>query len=405
MSLPRLLPVAMLGALVVTVSACGNLESIHRTTGTQDDAYKLAFVDAKQRAIVVNKKSNSDLRICAEPSPDALASVAASFSGSLTGSSAASESLAAAVTNSLSGSAASIGLRTQSIQLMRDALYRLCEAHANGAINGFQMRSLQMRYQNMIIGLLAVEQLTGVVRAPAATTGGSAKAALANDSLETSKFLIELDGRRDTLRASLATQKLKRAEQSIAVGEAKKAVEAAKKAVEAAENDVNSDEGSDEDAVAAKEKVLEEAKAKSAQAESELTKINDFIEKMESKIGLLDKLIAANTEALSTLQTIGAATSAEANIFSASRSGSLAMDNDTADVISKAVSGIVYSVINQNNSLEACLEIFSRIADKQQSNQFTPSADFLAKIVEVCTTQINIDEKLMGTFFEQQLKN
>jgi len=188
----------------LAVAACGNLESIHRTTGAESSGYRVSYVDAKQRGIVVTRASEG-LRYCAEPSPDALASVAASFSGSLTGSTSASEKLSGALAGQLAGSAASIGLRTQSIQLMRDALYRLCEAHANGAITGFQMRSLQMRYQNMIIGLLAVEQLTGAVRAPAATTGSSPKTASGGQSIELSKRLAALDVRRDALLAELAT--------------------------------------------------------------------------------------------------------------------------------------------------------------------------------------------------------
>jgi hypothetical protein len=57
-----------------------------------------------------------------------------------------------------------IGLRTPTIQLLRDGMYRLCEAYMNGAIDRSRYTVLINRYQQMMIGLVAIEQLTGVVR-------------------------------------------------------------------------------------------------------------------------------------------------------------------------------------------------------------------------------------------------
>ncbi len=95
--------------------------------------------------------------MCAEPSPDALAAIsvalAANIDAAQQGSGSASFSTAESVVN--------IGLRTQTIQLLRDGMYRLCEAYFNSALDGLNMADLQARYQNAMVTLLAIEQLTG----------------------------------------------------------------------------------------------------------------------------------------------------------------------------------------------------------------------------------------------------
>ncbi|MGH8603978.1 MAG: hypothetical protein ACREXR_14780, partial [Gammaproteobacteria bacterium] len=73
------------------------------------------------------------------------------------------ETLALKLAGSLSESGSNIGLRTQTIQLLRDSMYRLCEAYLSGVIGAEEYRRLLLRYQNSTIALLAVEQLTGAV--------------------------------------------------------------------------------------------------------------------------------------------------------------------------------------------------------------------------------------------------
>src|SRR5262249_28678488 len=60
---------------------------------------------------------------------------------------------------------ASIGLRTQAITLMRDALYRLCEASANGDVSDISVTQLLGRSQDLTAVVVAVEQLTGATAA------------------------------------------------------------------------------------------------------------------------------------------------------------------------------------------------------------------------------------------------
>jgi hypothetical protein len=113
--------------------------------------------------------------VCAEPSPDALSAYAAEIAAEANVPGEAAVQLAAAMQESSSY----VGLRTQSIQLLRDSLYRLCEGYMNGALDKPQYEILVRRYQKYMVALLGIEQLTGAMRAPTVTinTEGSAEAA------------------------------------------------------------------------------------------------------------------------------------------------------------------------------------------------------------------------------------
>lgn len=125
-------------------------------------------IDAKQR-IVLAKPGFA----CAEPSPDALSAYASSMELGIALPDQASASFAQA----LQESSASIGLRTQAITLMRDALYRICEVSYNDRLNQPQVMALLARTQDLTLAVLAVEQLTGAVTAEQVALGGSANAA------------------------------------------------------------------------------------------------------------------------------------------------------------------------------------------------------------------------------------
>lgn len=149
---------------LLIISGCSaNYASIDRSTplnGKTVDGNEIegiaVHMDAQQRAVI-----QSGLGYCAEPSPDAISAIASSIS--LSGANSSAKLDAA---SSLATSVGSIGLRTQSIQLMRDALYRLCEAINNGAISQTDMAMLLHRSQDLTAVVVAVEQLTGTVVVP-----------------------------------------------------------------------------------------------------------------------------------------------------------------------------------------------------------------------------------------------
>ena len=139
MSLRRL-PVLII--LCAVVAGCANINSVHRELRVSEGSG--ALIDIKQRGIFVSKRQtpNGEVIVCAEPSPDSLSAYAAEL--------AAKAELPSGVAAQLSGafqeSASFTGLRTQSIQLLRDSQYRICQAYMNGAITSNQYDLLARRY-------------------------------------------------------------------------------------------------------------------------------------------------------------------------------------------------------------------------------------------------------------------
>ena len=140
-------------------------------------------VDVKQRivfsqSVLVDRKDASSGKVtatCAEPSPDALTVLGASGGLSFNGGAAGADKVVN-LSGAFAENGAFVGLRTQSIQLLRDQLYRLCEGYASGAINDSEFKAMQRRFQSTVMGLLAIEQLTHPVVAGQALLLSSAGA-------------------------------------------------------------------------------------------------------------------------------------------------------------------------------------------------------------------------------------
>lgn len=165
-------------------TGCANLDSIHRDLAV--DSGTGALIDVKQRAILVSRQKASDDAnphsvICAEPSPDALSAYAAQLA--IEGKS--PQGFGGTLAASSQESAAYIGLRTQSIQVLRDWMYRNCEAYMSGAIDKDEFDILMRRSQKYMVALIGIEQLTGVVKVPTVVinTSGSASASASISSM------------------------------------------------------------------------------------------------------------------------------------------------------------------------------------------------------------------------------
>lgn len=169
----KLAVVSLAGVLGLSGCAAAthfNKEVGLNATGSDNATYS----DAKQRVVVSKqmkvrgvdpngKLFEDQMRVfCAEPSPDALSAIAATLGLDV----ALSKGDKAALTSSLSEGAANIGVRTAALQVLRDITYRDCEAYANGGVTPFGLETLQRRFQSSMVSILAVEQLTGAVRAP-----------------------------------------------------------------------------------------------------------------------------------------------------------------------------------------------------------------------------------------------
>lgn len=101
--------------------------------------------------------------VCAEPSPDAVTAIASSIDASLRGagtfSGGATAEAAGKIGNTLSETVENIGERTQVIQLLRDSLYRACEAYSNGAIDEFGYSLILGQIDLFMLQLVAADSL------------------------------------------------------------------------------------------------------------------------------------------------------------------------------------------------------------------------------------------------------
>ena len=151
---------SIFGILVMNLGACtANLNSIYRTYKIPEDAEgSVALIDAKQRAILYRGS-----KFCAEPSPDAFTTLSSLIEAS-TGDSPEQEEAIAKLRHQINEDGINIGLRTQTITILRDMMYRLCERHMNDGIGKNEFSIQAARDQRLIASILAIEQLTGALR-------------------------------------------------------------------------------------------------------------------------------------------------------------------------------------------------------------------------------------------------
>lgn len=202
MDKPRYL--AILG-LTIALTGCANLMSVHRTTDFSNG--NSSFVDIKQRGVFTNahfdKTNNAKTVICAEPSPDALSAYSADISAKLSSNS--SNSLAYA--QGLREGAVFTGIRSQTIQLLRDSRYRDCEAYMNGALSEGEYGLAVRRHQRLTIALMAIEQLLATGTQPTISIGSTGRASTGDDKNLKAKQL-ELATEMGKLKEQIDTEDL-----------------------------------------------------------------------------------------------------------------------------------------------------------------------------------------------------
>lgn len=146
------------------LSACSaNHNSIYRNEKIPDEDSVIS-IDAKQRIIISNKK-NKIRQFCSEPSPDVFTVVAQALSaGGSFGKSAEPASIEAVLNLAFSSAEQGSTIpRTQTINMLRELMFRTCERYLNGAYNGFEMSVQAVRDQRLMVSILAIEQITGAV--------------------------------------------------------------------------------------------------------------------------------------------------------------------------------------------------------------------------------------------------
>ena len=184
---------AILGAstaIVALLLGCSaDFHTVGRTTSIPslgEDTGKAIHLDAQQRVVLSTAQG-----YCAEPSPDALSAYAASLGLKIATPSNAEASIAETLHN-MTGS---IGLRTQSITLMRDGLYRMCEAANNNKLEKWEVAAFLRRSQDLTAVVLAIEQLTGAVAARQVVLAPNPVASVSADLLSQQQVLDQAEKR------------------------------------------------------------------------------------------------------------------------------------------------------------------------------------------------------------------
>jgi hypothetical protein len=180
--------------VVATLNAC---TTIHRSRLGRSD---VASTDAETRLVTFNPVDRGSIHgqiiprqiICAEPSPDVAKAFATAFnmSGSFAGSGKGPNlpaeidaKTAFALSNSRAETLAQMTNRLATIQLLRDGLYRACEAFQNGAISDTTYAVMISRFDKAMVTMLLAELTAGnfgqSLAALGTTSSGTANAQVA----------------------------------------------------------------------------------------------------------------------------------------------------------------------------------------------------------------------------------
>lgn len=337
-------------SIIAIVAGCANLNSIDRTTHlptpAEDGTGRAVHLDAQQRLMVVNNIG----QYCAEPSPDALAAYAASLGLGIgiqgTGSGALSAGQQSA--------AASIGLRTQSITLMRDALYRMCEAYANGAVGPAQIATLLGRSQHLTAVILAVEQLTGAVSANQAALTSQTAADASATMLATQDLLTQAISREER-----AQRRLEAAEHELQ--DAKTERDAAdRKLQEAREDRANlGDDPTD--------RALDEANAEVAFRESERDRAQSAVEAAQARRDLRQKALDAAQQSRAQIEenqdaaTASASTSTGSGARFSTPGAARQLSADATKAVAGAVETMVTAVLDKEYTMDSCMAMLTLV--------------------------------------------
>jgi hypothetical protein len=364
MSICRLVGIAAVGLL----SGCANFTSIYRTLDIGDlnkNSPRAVAVDVKQRAVfattqVLDPSNNKWMTrniICPESSPDALSatSLGASISNILSattgpGAPLTTDQLQAAVATG--EAAASIGLRTQSIQLMRDGMVFNCLMFMNGALSYSQPYKLQRRNQNATLALLAIEQLTGPVKAEqvALTSNGQA----GSGSENTDKQAASLESAQTKLTSANSEYGKGKLERDNAENERKlqeKTRDDANTAYQAAVKAEKANSNEQTKAEVAKTLATLNTEQQTLKEKTDTVQIKNIaLNELDSKTKTAVQQVSIAQEALEQAKSrVRAATSSSAAVAALGGRGVLITDS-----LGKSVENIIKTVLDESGKGEMC---------------------------------------------------
>jgi hypothetical protein len=359
--------------IAISCSGCANVTTISRSTNLPKGV--AIHLDAQQRLVY----SNTDGILCAEPSPDAIQSVAASLGAGA----AVPEKAAASVAAALQQSTAGIGLRTQSITLLRDTLYRICEGAYNKTLLRNDAVQLLQRSQDLTLGALAIEQLTGAVVARQVILNSGANANASANIANT--------------KAQLDSAKLDETVKKQAVDDAQKKVDGDNVALKAAQDKqkkLADDEAlaDDKKTGAIQQEIEELKKGKDANDKAIKDLPATILADADAKKSADDDYANAK-KALAAIENNFQAAVSSANavasgqgLFSIGNDGGSVINKDTAHEISTGVTHIVDAVLNKGHLTDTCMNLIV-----QQPNK---ASGEMKQVYDLCAEVIKVDLQL-----------
>lgn len=328
--------IAVLGSLAcaAALSGCGaNFHSVFRTTDASGN--KVAYTDAKQSATIIHYDKEKDvMRACAAKSPDVFQALSTAFSGNLSAEEAGGIAAKIAGAGSTAESAASFKLHTQLTDSQSELLYQLCINSLNGTITGSQLANELHRYQNTMVTMLGIEQLTGYARPTVvALGGGGSKTGSAEELAKLQSSVDAARTKEESLKGAADKANGQAAEKQAAYDKAKKAYDD--------EPDVEKKKAlkPELDKTDAALKTANEDKKKAATNLAEATKYRQGIEAIRDQT-----LVDVSTGTTGATAAIGQPTSV-----------SYGADANTAKHISDAVLAMQKAHLQQTFTTDECL--------------------------------------------------
>lgn len=285
---------------------------------------------------------------CAEPSPDALTVIGASAGISLKAGTGESDK-AIDLAGALSESGTFVGLRTQSIQLLRDQMYRLCEAYAGEGVNSAELKAMHRRFQSTVMGLLAIEQLTHPVVAAQAILTASASSAAGAGTADAAVAAAQkaVDEQRQRVTDQTAATNAKEA----AVAKDKTAIQ------ENADALVEASKGTDTSATTT---LKNNAKTLQATLEADTA----ALDKAQLQLRQEEETLKRLQQTLREAQARAVAITGGAGQINNAAGGSL----NTTNGLAKAVTDIVAEV-NRSYTRDECFDLLSRLSFPPKSKK------------------------------------
>ena len=269
---------AGLTAALISLTGCTTAQNSIFRSFDLDDGRSIA-TDASQR-IVINTKTHPTSRpgrvnperiVCAEPSPDVASIVANTFGFGLNVLGKGNAALAGGQGTAL----AQLAERTITVQLLRDQMYRACEAYANGAISGTEYSLLMSRNNDAMVTLMLGETASRTVGRQLATLSAEASSDASATMPEIAEMVKDL------------------ADKKTETDKAEKELDAAKTEQDAANDDVQDTDQNSSDA--ATDNAEDAANDAAADVDDKDDKVGDAREEEEEALEKLIKATAKNT--------------------------------------------------------------------------------------------------------------